>query len=111
MRLAWPAALVAAAALAACSTVGPIIEPSRPLETSSARPAVTPAQPGFPVHAGTPLSALPGWAEDDHRAAFEAFRTTCGRLPELAGACASARVALIRTPAEARTWWEARFTA
>jgi membrane-bound lytic murein transglycosylase A len=56
---------------------------------------------------GEPLSSLPGWAEEDHRAAFEAFRTTCVRAPALQAACASARQAGALSAPEARAWPEA----
>ncbi len=39
------------------------------------------------------VSSLPGWLEEDHRTAFQAFRATCGvsRDPGMAKACAAAR--------------------
>jgi len=111
MRAARFAGPAAAAVLSACtSTVGPAPEPVRGGPGLPA-PSTPAPLPGRPVQQGLPLSALPGWAEDDHRAAFESFRATCGRLSVLAAACDSARRAAIRSPAEVRAWWEARFEA
>lgn len=111
MRAVRLAGLAAAGALAACSSVGPVPEPGFPPRAPAPPVAPPPALPGLPVVEGLPLSALPGWAEDDHRAAFEAFRASCGRTPALPAACASAQNAVVRSPADARAWWEARFVA
>jgi len=70
------------------------------------------------------FSDLPGWAGDDHRAAFEAFLKTCAPVldgkaalrdarppsPGLIAACRLARAATIRTSAEARAFFETSFT-
>lgn len=113
MRAFRVAGLVAAAALSACSTVRTVPEPAYPPSAGPPAPIAAPVAPppGLPVAQGLPLSALPGWAEDDHRAAFQAFRSTCGRAPALAAACASAARSPVATPEEARAWWEARFEA
>lgn len=105
-------AFAAAAFAAGCAPVarppGPIHSPAPAV--AAPRPPASPAQPVLVVQ-GEPLSSLPGWAEDDHKAAFDAFRTTCARTPALVAACASARQAgpLDRTAAKA--WLEARFVA
>lgn len=63
---------------------------------------------------------LPGWADDDHAAAFAAFRTSCAALlaqdpalrsgrpaePDLLAVCAAASGS---TPAAARSFFESRF--
>jgi membrane-bound lytic murein transglycosylase A len=60
---------------------------------------------------GQALSALPGWAEEDHRTAYELFRRGCSRTPGLAAACSSAQSSGALSPAAAKAWWEARFVA
>ena len=116
MRRAGLVGLAAAAALSACAPAappGPL--PQAGLPRGPATPPATYRRPPMtepaPVVQGAPLSALPGWAEEDHRAAFDAFRTTCDRTPVLVAACASARQAGPLDRAEARAWLEARFVA
>ena len=55
---------------------------------------------------------LPGWASEDHAAAFAAFRATCGvaRDPALARACERARAAGPLTDAAARSFFEDGFS-
>ena len=62
---------------------------------------------------GPPLSALPGWAQDDHLAAFRAFRATCGagRAQELVEACRAAGESRVSTREQARRFFEERFRA
>jgi membrane-bound lytic murein transglycosylase A len=57
----------------------------------------------------TPLSfsQLEGWAQDDHAQALAAFRVSCARASNLAGACA--RAATVRAGA-ARSFFEQEFT-
>ena len=91
--------------LAACAT-SPIPGPtpgqtprtSSPVPASPrlAVPAPVQPQPGPqdppPAEALRPLSDLPGWAEEDHAAAFEAWRANCRvrRTPGMAQACRDA---------------------
>lgn len=107
------AAVSTAALLQACASPTPRSVPeslaTAPQPAAPARPAlVTP--PAYVVQ-GEPLSRLPGWAGEDHRAAFEAFRTTCRRPPALVAACASAQQAGPLSGPEARAWLEERFVA
>jgi len=91
-RAPWSvlAAALMALTVAACAT-------PRPAQTPGPRP--TPVRP-LPPPAPTPpperlerFEDLPGWANDDHAAAFDAFRATCGvaRDPGLAEICRRAR--------------------
>lgn len=106
------AALAAVGALGAC---GPLPRPPAPFPAAPPPAPAAAPQPPAPapslVVQGVPLSSLPGWAEEDHRAAYDAFRTTCARTPALVAACASARQAGPLGPAAAKAWLEARFVA
>jgi membrane-bound lytic murein transglycosylase A len=105
-------AVLAAATAAACAPLPASPPPGPPIVRGpEAPPPVRGQQPPALVVQGEPLSSLPGWAEEDHRAAFEAFRTTCARAPALQAACASARQAGALSAPEARAWLEARFVA
>ena len=72
-RLGGVAAAFAILTLAACATT----PPPRPV-TPAPRP-LPPIQrpPEAPPPVSYELSALPGWAQEDHAAAFAAYRTTC----------------------------------
>ncbi|QYF88405.1 MltA domain-containing protein [Brevundimonas sp. PAMC22021] len=99
--------------LAACSTAAP------PAPTRPAYPAPTTPTPPLPVSPqpgpGVSPAALPGWAEEDHLGAFNAYLRGCGvsretaarRLCERAKGLAASRV----TPSDARAFLEASFTA
>jgi membrane-bound lytic murein transglycosylase A len=104
------AAFAATGIMAACAPL-PAPPPPGPF-TSEPRPEPPASEAPPPlVVQGAPLSSLPGWAEEDHRAAYEAFRTTCARTSALVAACASARQAGPLTAEAARAWLEARFVA
>ena len=94
------AACLAALALSACATTKP--PPSPP----------TPSTPETPVLA-TPerFSDLPGWRQDDHLQAFEAFRATCGvaRDPAMAEICRRARTRQVPDREAARAFFEDNF--
>lgn len=117
----FPAVLLAAAlaVLAACATptapdpsppplvVEPIPEPGPP------PPAPPPVAP--PPVSAQPVSALPGWDQEAHLDAFNAWVAGCGAAREtgLRAACDEAR-AMARgrvTPTDARDWFERRFVA
>jgi membrane-bound lytic murein transglycosylase A len=57
------------------------------------------------------LTALPGWAAEDHAAAFAAFRDTCRPAGPLGGVCAGARAAGALGRGAARAFLEAAFQA
>jgi membrane-bound lytic murein transglycosylase A len=90
-------ATLAALTLAACATLPP------------ERPGPRPAEPGPPIA----LRALPGWAQDDHRAAYDAFRQGCGAShdPGIARICREARAAGALDRDQAGAFFETRFQA
>ena len=71
------------------------------------------AGPGWAASPGRApaFAGLAGWAQEDHAAAFAAFRETCGVAtePGLTRACAKARSAGPLDEAAARTFFEANF--
>src|SRR5689334_12045089 len=110
MRWGFVAACCAALSLAACATPyehGPP-PPGFPPPT---QPAPRPAPPEPPQR--IELSQLPGWAAEDHDAAFAAWRTTCHarRDRALADLCARARSAGEIAPGDGRTFLEQAFVA
>lgn len=108
------AGLAALAAVAACAPSRQLPDPLAAGDPADrpplGSPSPTPSSRRLVVQ-GLPLSSLPGWAEEDHRAAFEAFRTTCADTSVMVAACASARQAGTLGPRAAREWLEARFVA
>ncbi len=118
MRRAGPVALAGLLLLAACAT------PPRPAPLERPRPQPAPAAPRpapvpppvtspAPAEAPLPLSDLPGWAGEDHVAAFEAWRANCRvrKTPAMASACRDAMAVDLLDAAAARTFFEARFLA
>lgn len=104
------AAVVLTAVLAACAGTprpAPTPEPpSRPAPAPAPRPAVE----------TIPVSALPGWDQENHLAALEAYAMGCGVGREAPTLCQSAkarmeRAARLPTPSEAREFFEANFVA
>ena len=73
----------------------------------------TPPAPPRPEAAAIELGELPGWAEEDHVAAFEGWRANCTvrRLPAFAAACRAAMAVDLLDADEARTFFETRFLA
>ena len=97
---------LAALLIAGCAGV----PPTRPADcpvcpgAEPAKPAEKPLQPAA-------WSDLPGWTEDDPRAALAAFRASCGRLEKQAlwkEVCAELRALGEPEPAELRAWFESR---
>ncbi|MGO4408484.1 MULTISPECIES: MltA domain-containing protein [unclassified Brevundimonas] len=92
---------------AACAST-PAVTPRPP----STRPG--PVPPPSSVE-GMSLGALPGWAEEDHLAAFRAYVAGCGRLRDSAAAavCDRARNLASRrlSPSDARAFLETNFVA
>ena len=103
--------------LAACST-GPMSPaPVTPLPGSGPSPGQTGPTPYEPTVPGANSPAsLPGWGDEDHLAAFNAYLEGCGVVRDAAGARQCARALEIRrlskpvTPAMARAFFEAGFT-
>ena len=114
MRWGVVAAAFAALSVAACAT--PSEHGPRP-PVDYPRPAPPPPRPPPPPEPEPPrlveLSALPGWASDDHQAAFAAFRTTCrvNRDPTFARVCGRSGSLTFAQQAEARRWFEQTFVA
>lgn len=73
-------------------------------------PAPPPSAPPRVAEGALPLSALPGWAEEDHAAALEALRGTCpaARDDRLLNLCSELSHARIADP---RAWLETRLVA
>jgi membrane-bound lytic murein transglycosylase A len=102
------AILLAALTLAACATPR-TVPPPAPYRPVPPRPIPSAPQPA-PARPES-FADLPGWAQDDHAGAFEAFRTTCGvsRDPATAEVCRRAR-AVGPLPADsARAFFEENF--
>jgi membrane-bound lytic murein transglycosylase A len=80
-------------------------EPVRPAEPEAPRPSSSLLEVMGPM-------ALPGWADADHLAAFEAFKAGCGvsRTVAMQQACNRARVMGRADAAEARTFFEGGFS-
>lgn len=100
---------LAALLLSACATA---VTP--PPATTGPTPPVTtipPAPPATTPPAALSFSSLVGWAEDDHLAALNAFRTGCGvgKEPALARVCGLARAGTIQDRASARLFLETHF--
>ncbi|MFN3521380.1 MAG: MltA domain-containing protein [Phenylobacterium sp.] len=108
MRLRFGGIVLAALSLAACATTPPPLPPA-----ASAPAAPQPAPPAAPRPAELAFHNLPGWTEDDHAAAFRAFRATCGaaRSAQLAEVCRRARAEGELDDLHARAFFEANFRA
>ena len=107
------AAALTALTLAACATTPPAPAP-QPGPGPQPVPPVEPIPvPIPPAPATLELSALPGWAEDDHSAIFSAFRATChvARAPDYAEACRRARAHGPYNRDDARRFLETEFLA
>jgi membrane-bound lytic murein transglycosylase A len=131
VRLGLAAAL--AVALSACATASPP-RPSAPPSRNAPRapsprpptqsipipvpprpvPAPPPAlpQPAAPPAAtydGLQLAGLPGWAQEDHRAALLAYQAGCGADPFAANTCRRARALGYADADAARLFFERNF--
>ena len=111
-RFCGRAALVALAlTLAACAT-SPTAAPGPRTEQPVPSPSPTPA----PVSAETGPATLPGWNDEDHRAAFEAWATGCTVARDAASRTQCDRAMQIKqtskpvTPSAARAFFESGFT-
>ncbi|HUH11403.1 MAG TPA: MltA domain-containing protein, partial [Brevundimonas sp.] len=91
---------------AACASTPPVVPP--------VTPGPGPVSPSTPVE-GLSLTALPGWAEEDHLAAFNAYVAGCVRARGGAAeaVCARARDLAARraSPSDARAFLETNFVA
>lgn len=121
------AALAAFLILAGCKTPEPARPaPARPIpaplpktaETrpeprpEPVRPRPEPAEPAAPAPSlfeVMGLTALPGWADEDHAAALAAYRAGCGVSRAVAAQTVCNRARLIRDPGQARRFFEDNF--
>ncbi|WP_296600219.1 MltA domain-containing protein [Phenylobacterium sp.] len=113
MRWGVLAAALAALSVAACATPyehGPIPPGYPPLPTPAPQPAPQPAPAPPRV---VEVSELPGWAAEDHDAAFAAWRATChaARDPAMAELCRRAKAVRETGPGVGRAFFEAFFQA
>ena len=110
MRSRLVMAALAALSLSACATSAPGPRPGPP--PSAPEPPLPPPSAPPPGRV-LPFASLPGWSEDDHAAAFAAFRATCGasKEPAMAGVCRSARTLGALDETAARNFFETRFVA
>ena len=116
-RWATPRAVVGAAvlaltlALAACATPAQPPTPSAPVPTTPVRPGPTPAAP-----VGASPTILPGWDDEDHLAAFNAWADGCRVARDPAARTQCDRAQQIRrtsrpvTPSLARAFFESGFS-
>lgn len=106
--------------LAACATPRPDLPMQRPGTGQTAPGPAYPGQTGpqpypyYPPAADSP-AALPGWANEDHLSAFNAYAESCGISRAAAASAACARAQDLRrtsrpvTPAQARGFFEQSF--
>jgi membrane-bound lytic murein transglycosylase A len=105
---------LAALSLAACATPqehGPI-PPGYPQPGPPPQPRIPPPYTPEPPRR-IEVTALPGWALEDHDAAFAAWRSTCGvaRDPAMADACSRARGLREIASGDGRAFLERTFVA
>jgi len=81
--------------------------------TSPALAAALAGALGAAAPAGTGVADLPGWASEDHAAAFRAFREACGaaRDPAMAKVCLAAQASPPLAEPAAKAFFETRFQA
>lgn len=107
------AALLLTAVLTACATM-PATRPDAPAPFTP-EPSVTPL-PGTPVPLEPPLGpqSLPGWDQEHHLEAFDAYVAGCGAARDAVAMdiCgrAKALAATRPSPTDARTFFETHFT-
>ena len=106
--------LLAAAALAACATTPgpqPVDNPSPPVV--SPPDVVSPPPVAPPTSLGPGPQTLPGWEQEHHLEAFDAYVAGCGaaRDPVAMDVCGRAKtlVATRPSPTDARTFFETHF--
>lgn len=108
---AWSAAAALCLLLGACAgSPPPHGAPPQGRFTPYGEPAPV-LRPNPPVAPRLSLAELPGWAEEDHAAAFDAFVTGCGASREvpMRDVCAAARRAGTLDESAARRFFETRF--
>lgn len=101
-------AALATLTLVACASARPPMRAPAP-----ATPPPIERPPEAPPPVSYELSALPGWAQEDHASAFAAYRATCqvARDPAYAAVCRRAQLAGALDEVAARQFFEASFRA
>ena len=114
----FAASAAALALLSACASTAPIATPIKPIASTPVPNPPTPAlsAPAAPAPQGrafTTLSALPGWAEEDHLAALQAFQIGCGanRAAIWRAVCKRAKEQQAADESAARAFFEDNFRA
>lgn len=109
-RLIRAVAVASALAVLAACAGGP--RPTPPLPVPSGPPPAPVPGPGPAPMAGTSPASLPGWSEEDHRAALGAYVAGCGVARDEAARAVCGRARALRSPgaAKARAFLEANFT-
>jgi len=99
---------LAALLLTACAGVTP---PPAVTTVPTPPPPPPPSASAPPSAAAIALKDLPGWADEDHVAALDAFRAGCGvaRDPAAVRVCGLARSASVRDELGAKAFLEANF--
>lgn len=109
MRFRLVGALAAALFLQACATA-----PMGPAPVSGGHDRPPPSSRPPPPERPRPerFADLPGWAQEDHAAAFDAYRATCqaSRDPAMAAVCRRAMTVDLLDEAHARAFFEDNFT-
>jgi membrane-bound lytic murein transglycosylase A len=103
---------LAALFVSACVTTrGPAPNPTPVLRGTVGSAPVLPTAPPSEPEGLRPLTSLRGWAEDDHLAAWNAFRDGCGAAqdPDTAAVCREARAMGRLDADQARRFFEANF--
>jgi membrane-bound lytic murein transglycosylase A len=116
MRLTWALVAAAGLVLAACattpppSTSGPVATTRPHTPHGAPPPGLTPAPP-LEMPRLSALQRLPGWFDEDHRAALEAFQAGCAaaRDPAMRGVCGRARSLRGADEPTARRFFEDNF--
>ena len=113
-RSAFAPLVMAALLLSACaSVVSTPPPPPAPPATRTVEASPPPAPSPSDLSSIVPVSDLPGWMQEDHLAALNAFQAGCGvsKDPALARVCALAREASGTDASTARVFFEAHFQA
>lgn len=109
-RLIRAVAVASALTVLASCAAGP--RPTTPSPVPSGPPPAPAPGPGPAPVVGTSPASLPGWSEEDHRAALAAYAAGCGVARDPAGRAVCDRARALRSPGagEARAFLETNFT-
>jgi len=105
-----------ALAVAACATAPGAPSPSAPTLPETPAPGPSPGPGPSPIAAGRGPATLPGWNDEDHLAAFEAWAVGCTVARDSASRVQCDRAMQIKrtsrpvTPTAARAFFETGFT-